>query len=132
MIDRVRVVLRVLLALFFVMAGYNHFRNPGFYLRMIPPQLPSPELLNWVSGLAEILGGVGVLLSPLRRLAGVGLIVLLIAVFPANIYSAVAGINPMNPGGPTWVLWLRLPFQLVFCGWVYWTCLSRPQVARDS
>ena len=97
--------------------------------------LAAAQLQRFASGLfglAEILGGVGVLLLPLRRLAGVGLIVLLIAVFPANIYSAVAGINPMNPGGPTWVLWLRLPFQLVFCGWVYWTCLSRPQVARDS
>ena len=120
------------MGLVFVRAGYNRFRKRSVCLGMIQVKLPTPGRLNWVSGLAEILGGVGVLLPPLRRLAGAGLIVLLIAVFPANIYSAVAGINPMNPGGPTWVLWLRLPFQLVFCGWVYWTCLSRPQVARDS
>src|ERR1700679_666550 len=84
-----RVGLRWLAAGFFLLAGINHFLIPGFYQQIVPPGFPSPKTLVIVSGLAEIAGGLGLLIRPMRRMAGWGLILLLIAVFPANIYMAV-------------------------------------------
>ena len=116
-----RTILRWLLGACFVAAGVNHFIAPKFYLGMMPPALPWPMALVYISGVAEILGGIGVLVRPTQRLAGWGLIVLLIAVFPANIYAAIHGFGGMPP----WILWVRLPFQLVLIAWVYGTCLTR-------
>ena len=114
---------RWLLAIFFVVAGLNHFRDPAFYLAMMPPFLPAPDALNLISGVCEIAGGVGVLLPQTRRFAGWGLIALLIAVFPANIYAALQGHLP----GITqpWTLWARLPFQALFLLWVWAVTLRR-------
>lgn len=118
-----REILRWLLGLLFIAAGINHFRSPGVYVSMIPPWLPSPALLNDISGGAEILGGFGILIPIMRRTAAWGLILLLLAVFPANLHVAIHGW----PGAhfPQWVLWARLPFQAVFIVWVHFTCLSR-------
>jgi uncharacterized membrane protein len=116
---------RWLLAILFMVAGANHFRNPAAYLSMMPPYLPWPQALNFVSGAAEILGGLGVLFSATRRMAGWGLILLLIAVFPANIHMALNGWQGMPI--PPWLLWARLPFQFVLIYWVYRVCLSRPE-----
>src|SRR5450432_697230 len=80
--------LRWLAAIFFVAAGANHFRNPHFYREIVPPWFPAPPLLVIISGLCEIAGGVGILIRPLRRFAGWGLIALLACVFPANLYMA--------------------------------------------
>ena len=77
-----RSVSRALLALFFVVAGLNHFFNPRPYLSMMPPYLPFPAALNFISGAAEIIGGVGVLIPGVSRAAAWGLIALLVAVFP--------------------------------------------------
>ena len=117
---RTRTTLRWLLGLCFLAAGLNHFFTPRFYLPIMPPFLPWPLALIYVSGVAEILGGIGVLVPPARKLAGWGLIALLIAVFPANLYAAFHGAGSIPP----WILWARLPFQLVFIAWVYWTCLG--------
>jgi uncharacterized membrane protein len=89
--SRVVIIARWLAAIFFVVAGANHFRSPEIYLGMMPPWLPWPEALNYISGAAEVLGGLGLLGSPVRRLAGWGLILLLIAVFPANVHVALQG-----------------------------------------
>lgn len=117
-------IARWALALFFVAAGINHFVMPELYLGMMPTWLPAPRAANAISGGAEILGGLGVLLPATRRLAGWGLLALLIAVFPANVHVALEGKMPGTSFSPT-VLWLRLPFQLVFAAWVWWTTLSR-------
>jgi len=111
---------QVLLAVFFIFAGANHFIKPEFYLALIPPYLPAHEALNIISGLAEIAGGIGVLIPRLRKYAGIGLLLLLLAVFPANIHMAINNIQP--PGADElqpWMTWARLPFQLVFLYWVY-------------
>ncbi len=123
-----RTLFRWLLAVFFVAAGVNHFRLPELYLRIMPPYLPQPLALVYLSGVAEILGGLGVLFPRTRWLAGWGLMALLVAVFPANIYMLTSGF----PGIPAWVLWLRLPFQLVFLAWVYWTCLRGARSTTQS
>lgn len=108
------------LAVFFVLAGLNHFRDPAFYLAMMPPVLPFPSALNVLAGVFEVAGGVGVLVPRTQRLAGWGLIALLIAVFPANVYAALQGEL-----APPWALWARLPFQALFLAWVWAVTLRR-------
>ena len=117
---------RWLLAVFFVVAGANHFRTPEIYLGMMPPWLPAPEAMNVISGVAEILGGLGLLIPLTRRSAGWGLIALLVAVFPANLHGALQGHMPGTTFSP-FVLWLRLPFQAVFIAGVWWAALSEPR-----
>jgi uncharacterized membrane protein len=112
-------------AAFFIAAGANHFRSPETYFGMMPPWLPWPTGLNLISGAAEILGGLGLLVPTARRPAGWGLIVLLVVVFPANVHVAFMGHMPGFHFSPT-VLWLRLPFQAVFLVWIWWVALQRP------
>lgn len=122
--NRVRALFRWLLAVFFIAAGMNHFRRPEIYLGMMPPWLPWPGAMNVISGGAEMLGGVGLLLPRARRLAGWGLIILLVAVFPANLHVALAGRMPGFDFSPL-TLWLRLPFQPVFIAGVWWAALRK-------
>jgi uncharacterized membrane protein len=112
-----------LLAIFFIAAGANHFRTTEIYLGMMPPWLPWPLASVYVSGAAEILGGFGVLVPPTRRFAGWSLIVLLVAIFPANLHIAMQGRMPGFDFSPL-TLWLRLPFQAVLLGWVWWTAIA--------
>jgi len=118
-----RFIFGCLLAVFFVVAGANHFRTPDIYLGMMPPWLPRPLTLIYISGAAEVLGGIGVLVPFTRRFSGWGLIVLLIAIFPANLHMALQGHMPGFDFSPT-VLWVRLPFQLVLMAWVWWSTLA--------
>ena len=96
----------------------------------MPPFLPWPMALINISGAAEILGGAGVLVPRARRFSGWGLIALLVAVFPANIFAAMHGIH----GGALErvILIARLPFQVVLIAWVYRICasLDRQRVSR--
>ncbi len=108
------------LTLFFVAAGVGHFINTGFYLSIMPPYLPAHPELVYVSGVFEILGGLAVLPLPTRRLAGYGLIALLLAVFPANIHMALNPETYVAGGMPLWGLYVRLPLQFVFMGWAWW------------
>ncbi len=117
-----------LLGGFFLLAGIAHFLRPAAYAGIVPPQLPDPRLLVIVSGLAEIAGGLGVWWPATRRAAGVGLIVLLIAVFPANITMLLQGIAAHRP---TWwlaLLCLRLPLQPLMIWWVWRAAVRRIQV----
>jgi len=117
-----------ILSLFFVLAGANHFLNPGPYLRMMPSYLPWHQGLIIVSGIAEIVGGLAILVPKLRPLAGWSLIVLLVAVFPANVQVALHGWEGAQI--PQWTLWARLPLQGVLIAWVYWVCIAgHPQRA---
>src|SRR5664279_2045258 len=77
----------------FIVAGANHFVSPEIYQKIMPPFLPWPMALIYISGAAEILGGAGVLVPPVRRASGWGLILLLVAVFPANVFAAMHGFN---------------------------------------
>jgi uncharacterized membrane protein len=108
---------RMFLAAFFVGAGVMHFVVPEAYVRIVPPALPAPSLLVLLSGIAEILGGFGLLLPFTRRAAAWGLVLLLLAVFPANIYTAVAHVPFPGIFGQSWVQWLRLPLQIPLILW---------------
>ena len=124
----IRTILRWLAAIFFIVAGTFHFVKPDMYLQIMPPYFPDPQLLVAVSGLAEIAGGCGVLIPPLRRVAGWGLIALLIAVFPANIYMLQ---NHEQFHIAPWILWARLPLQIVMGAWVWYVAIQRPSSKPD-
>ena len=110
---------RTILAVIFIVAGSLHFLFPSPYVRMVPPFLPWPSALVWISGVAEIAGGVGLLLPKGRRFAAYGLVLLLIAVFPANIYMAVAHVQFSGLLGNAWFQWLRLPLQIPLILWAW-------------
>jgi uncharacterized membrane protein len=112
------------LAVCFIVAGANHFRLPELYLGMMPPWLPWPAGLNAIAGGAEMAGGLGLMAGVTRRLAGWGLIALLVAVFPANVHVALQGRMPGLAVAPL-VLWLRLPLQAGLIAWVWWVALKR-------
>ncbi len=110
---------RFLLGAVFIVAGVLHFIATPVYIRIVPPYLPDPKLLVQISGLCEVLGGLGVLIPVTRRLAAWGLVALLIVVLPANVSMAM---HPSQwPGIPVWALWARLPLQLplILWAWLY-------------
>lgn len=114
---------RGVLALFFIAAGANHFRSPEVYLGMMPAWVPWPGVASGVAGAAEVLGGIGLLVPASRVAAGWGLLLLLAAVFPANLHVALLGHMPGFSFSPA-TLWIRLPFQGVLMAWVYWAAIA--------
>jgi uncharacterized membrane protein len=109
---------RGLLAGFFIGAGVNHFVMPGAYRRIVPPRLQGQaQRLVEVSGVAEVAGGVGVLLPATRRAAGLGLIALLAAVFPANLHMARTPEDFKRI--PRAALYGRLPLQGLMMWWAW-------------
>ncbi|PSQ96006.1 MAG: hypothetical protein BRD55_08130 [Bacteroidetes bacterium SW_9_63_38] len=105
------------IAALFVGAGLSHFLWPGVFVRIMPPYLPRPLLLVYISGVAEVLGGIGVLIPGLRGYAGWGLILLLCAVFPVHIYMVR---HPETFSMvPLWALYARLSLQFGLMAWVY-------------
>jgi uncharacterized membrane protein len=109
---------RKLLAALFIQAGVNHFVMPRPYEQIVPPRLQSNKrLLVQVSGVAEVAGGVGVLLPWTRRVSGLGLIALLAAVFPANVYMAREPEHFRRI--PRWALYARLPLQPLMMLWAW-------------
>lgn len=110
-----------LLAALFVGAGLPHFCHPETYLRIMPPVLPAPRLLVGLSGAAEVAGGLGLLLPATRRWAAWGLLALLLAVFPANVYMLQIHAQLHLPA---WVAWARLPLQPLLL-WGVWRVAGR-------
>ena len=109
---------RLLLAAFFVGSGVNHFVMPRAYQEIVPPRLRhNAKRLVDVSGVAEVAGGIGVLLPRTRRQAGVGLIALLVAVFPANLYMAQEPERFQRI--PRGALYGRLPLQPLMMWWAW-------------
>ena len=106
---------RIILGVLMVVAGVLHFVYTNLYIQTMPSYLPSPLLLVQISGVAEILGGVGLLLSWTRRAAAWGLIALFLAVWPANINMALHHAASQ----PAWALWLRVPLQLPLIWWAW-------------
>lgn len=114
----VKLILQFVLALFMVVAGVNHFRKPRMYMHIMPPYLPYPRELVLLSGVAEVLLGV-LLVVPLTTLLGAwGLVALFVAVFPANLHMALhpEQFRKLHPA----LLWLRLPLQVVLVLWALW------------
>lgn len=124
---RGRAVWRTLYGLLFLAAGIMHFVVPHYYEAIVPSYLPAHTTLVALSGVAEIAGGVGLLIPSLRSAAGIGLIALLIAVFPANLEMLRLYRERGVSSGSEALLWLRLPLQLLLIWWAW--KLSRPDRA---
>ena len=114
----VKLVALYLSAFGYIYVGFLHFIKPDFFLKIMPPYLPYHLPLVYASGFIEITLGVCLLFKKLRFFAGWGLILLLIAVYPANIYLAQTNGTAMNI--TPLVAWGRLPFQFIFIGLAYW------------
>lgn len=110
------------LSAFFIYFGVDHFINPDFYLSIMPPSFPLHEEAVYISGFFEIAGGIGVLIPRFRKIAGWGLVALLIAVYPANIYMAIS--PEAFPDIPIEMLYFRLALQFLFFYWAY--SVTRP------
>jgi uncharacterized membrane protein len=106
-----------LMAFIYTLAGINHFRNPRMYQKIIPPYFPNPKSLNKLSGTAEIILGITLLIPDLSNYAAWGIIALLIAIFPTHIYMYQD--EKVRMGLPKWVLLLRMPLQLFLIFWAY-------------
>jgi uncharacterized membrane protein len=113
-----KIVMKYLLALLFILAGVNHFYNPDFYLRIMPPYLPWPSALHLIAGFFEFVFGVMLLIPRFQKWAAWGLIALLLAIFPANIHMAVN--HHLYPEVSMVFLWIRLPLQFVPIAWAWW------------
>ncbi len=124
----VKQILKYLLAISFVLAGINHFLNPAFYLRMMPPYFPAHSFLIYLSGFLEIALGILLVVPRFTRRAAFGMIALLIAVYPANFYMAQ---NPelFSEFSP-WMIRLRLPLQFIIILWAHW--FTRPDYSEDD
>ena len=113
---------RYIMAVFFIYAGVNHFINPEFYLPLIPPYIPLPELANLISGILEVGLGAGLLFNGLRKTAAVGIIVLMVLFLPVHLYfiqlgSCIQDILCV----PEWMGWARLLIvQPLLILWAWW------------
>ena len=107
-----------LMSFFYILFGIKHFINVEWFMKIMPPYLPYHKSLVYLSGAFEILFGIMLLFEKTRFLGAWGLILLLIAVFPANIYLAQTNGAALNTSPA--VAWGRLPLQAVFIGLAYW------------
>lgn len=115
-----RRVVRVLVAIAMTAIGVLHFTSPAGFVAIVPRALPAPLLLVYVSGVAEIAGGVGLLVPRVRRAASIGLVALYVCVFPANLNMAINDVQPEGAHIPRAVLYARLPFQALFIAVALW------------
>ncbi len=125
-----KTVLKWIFGILFILAGANHFINPDFYLNIMPPYLPWHLFLVYLSGVFEIFFGVMLLIPRTQKLAAWGLILLLIAVFPANIYMAMnpnkfSELNPL-------LLYSRLLIQFVLIVWAYWFTKNNSEKGKND
>ena len=121
----------------YVVAGVMHFVVPELYVQIVPPYLPFALGLVYVSGVAEAVLGVGLLFERTRRLAAWGIIALLVAIFPANLYMATSDV--VIQGAPEGIAdpseasrWGRLPLQAVLIAWAWWYTRPMPDSTENS
>jgi len=125
--------IRIGLAVMFCFTAVAHFNSMrGDLIRMVPPWVPSPEFMVTLTGICEILGAIGLLIPRTRRVAAIALILFLIAVLPANIHAAVAGVT--LHGEAVTPLVPRVVLQLVFITLVWWSGIyaSTPVTGRED
>ena len=125
-----RSLFRIPFALSFVAVGILHFTNPAPFVSIMPRYLPWHLELVYLSGLFEVLGGLGLLVPPTRRSAAWGLLALLIAVYPANINMLVNDIYLDDMPRERWLLWARMPLQFFMALGVLWSGEIWPKPAQ--
>lgn len=106
-----------IMASIYILAGTLHFITPKTYLKIMPPYIPAHKTMVYLSGFFEILFGVTLLFESTQSYAAMGLILLLIAVLPANIYMAKRMKEKQSKN--RWIAYVRLPLQFVLIYWAY-------------
>ncbi|WP_199330652.1 DoxX family protein [Microcoleus sp. FACHB-68] len=119
-IENLKEIFRVILSVALIVLGVLHFTISEPFVKIMPPQLPYPLELVYISGFFEILGAIGLLVPPVSRAAAWGIIALFIAVFPANINMAVNHIHIDGIPDSPWFQAVRLPLQAVLIAWAWW------------
>ena len=112
-----KIITLYIMAFFYTFAGISHFLNPKFFLRIVPPYIPMKLTVVYLSGVGEIFLGIALIPEVTRSLAAWGVIALLFAVFPANIYHYTSKGAGMKI--PMWLLALRLPIQFLLIAWAW-------------
>ncbi len=115
---RLKSVMRWLMGILFVLAGANHFVNPGFYVRLMPPYLPWHLHLVYLSGLAEIALGVALMIPASARVAAWAIIGMLVLFMSVHVHMVVN--TQLFPEVHVAVLWVRLAVQGLLIAWAYW------------
>lgn len=105
------------MALLYIIAGINHFRKPELYLKIIPPFITNKKFVSEFSGVIEILLGIYLCIPIFSSLAARSIMIVLVLIFPANIYMVVN--KKASLGLPKWILYLRLPIQFLLIFWAY-------------
>jgi uncharacterized membrane protein len=113
----------------YIAAGLNHFINPDFYLKIMPPWIPYHKEMVFISGVCEISFAVLLIFPSTRRVGAWGIILLLVAVFPANVQMLLNYNNENNP--LLWVAIVRLPVQLILIWWA-WGFARKPKVKLEG
>ncbi|MEO7998700.1 MAG: DoxX family protein [Gemmatimonadaceae bacterium] len=116
----------LLLVVLFAVAGVSHFVVPDAFQRIVPTWVPRPRLMVYISGAAEFAGAMGLLIPSLRRVAGWGLIALLVSVFPANINMLQLARDSDASAAYQLILWMRLPLQPLLI-WLVWKAAITPR-----
>ena len=116
--SKIKTLSIIIMSLFYIGVGTNHIINPNWFVRIIPPILPFKIAIVYISGIFEIILGSLLIIPKTRYIAGWGLIILLLAVYPANIYVALTNGEAMDI--TPLIAWGRLPFQFVLIGLAYW------------
>ncbi len=112
----------------YVAGGINHFWHSRFYTAIMPPHYDHPLALVQISGVAEVLGGLGLLVPATRRVSAWGLIAMLLVYYDVHIYMVR---HPERFSAvPEWALWVRLPLQLVLLYWAY--IYTRPDAGKPA
>ena len=118
MISKIKTISIIIMTLFYIGAGINHFINPDWFVRIVPPILPFKITIVYISGIFEVILGSLLIFPKTRFIAGWGLILLLLAVYPANIYVALTNGKAMDT--TPIIAWGRLPFQFALIALAYW------------
>lgn len=132
MLKNKKEILRIFLAIPLIIVGITHFTEPEQFAKIVPPQLPYPFELVYISGFFEILGGIGLLIPLVSVAAAWGIVALFIAVFPANINQAINSIAIEGIPDYPLLYWLRLPFQAVLIAWALWYTKTSPNSPRSK
>ena len=121
-IPHARLIGLTIIFLWFFIGGIAHFIFTEAEMRIVPPYIPWPWAAVIVSGMFELIGAAGILWRPTRRIAGLGLMALTVAVTPAHIYMLQ---QPELFGVPMWALWARLPIQAGLLSLIWWTTAAK-------
>ena len=105
------------MALLYILAGLNHFRKPKLYIKIIPPFIANKKIINELVGFLEILFGIYLFIPIFTRLSAISIMLLLLFIFPANIYMVTH--KEASLGWSKWLLYLRLPLQFLLILWAY-------------